>query len=125
VKQNSNIKFGTTRIVFLTKNYAIKIPCFTSFKLFLLGILGNIREYELSISQKSKQFDFLQICPVKYHIFGGLISVAPRCQPLSMSLFEDFDYEKFMEFNMNYVKAENKLDSFGLFDNKIVAIDYG
>ena len=38
-----NLK-GGTRIVFLTKKYAFKIPTFKSYKLFINGIQANLEE---------------------------------------------------------------------------------
>ena len=38
-----NLK-GCTRIVFLTKKYAFKIPTFKSYKLFINGIQANLEE---------------------------------------------------------------------------------
>lgn len=39
---------GTTRWVFLTKKYAIKIPSLSSWRSFLDGLLANMRERQLS-----------------------------------------------------------------------------
>lgn len=112
-------KYGTTRTVLLTKNYAFKFPTFVEWRLFLKGLLGNIQETQFSPLSK-------QLCPVLFSIPGGFLVVMPRCKPLTLDEFSNLDYESFIYKTPDLVlPVENKLDSFGLYEGRIVAVDYG
>jgi hypothetical protein len=49
----------------------------------------------------------------------------PRCIPLTCSEYQAFDAQKFMNRGDGVVPVEDKPDSFGWFDGRIVAVDYG
>lgn len=117
------INTGSTRLVFLISNYAIKIPrCFVkpdnSFygKLygFLMGWLSNRHEYMWSKTGMS----FL--LPVKLSIFGSLIIVMDRAEEITEEEFFSLSEEDF-----NFEAIEFKIDSFGKINNTIFALDYG
>ena len=127
------VKHGCTRFVILTNKYAIKIPQFRyEWKHFLLGLLANMQEVSFSKINDDRLY------PVKFYIPGGLLLVMPRCERISEDIFFDLDITRFwpneledyhpdntcerVEYN---VPVENKQDSFGYYNNKIVAIDYG
>ena len=110
---------GTTRIVLLTDNYAIKIPriIFSGFHgkvfSFLNGWIANRKEYEWS---KSDIFDFL--CKVEYSYLFSMVIVMKKMSPINNTQFN-----KQEKFNFGY---EHKKDSYGLTkDNKIIVVDYG
>lgn len=127
------LKHGCTRFVFLTKNYAIKVPQFKyEWRHFLLGLLANMQEVTFSKIKDER------LCPVKFYIPGGWLLVMPRCIPITENVFFDLDVTRFWPNESedyhpaneceraNYnVPVENKQDSFGWFNGKIVAIDYG
>jgi len=124
------IEHGCTRYVFLTKKYAIKIPQFRyGWRLFLHGLLANQQEVLFSTLKDER------MCPVLFHIPGGWMLVMPRCTPLTEEEFYNLDIYKFWErddiqwpgpdYKKAIVPVENKEDSFGWYNNKIVAIDYG
>jgi hypothetical protein len=48
-----------------------------------------------------------------------------RAEPLSEATFSAFDYDGFSNLPEYRVPVEHKRDSFGLFDGRIVAVDYG
>lgn len=118
-------KKGATRIVFLTKKYAIKIPSFYSWKMFLHGLIANLNERafkEYSCTPGSG------LCPTVYASETGLISIQKRCLPVqhrgmfwvelahlacSTVLHEDFFY------------SDAKPENFGYIDGKLVKLDYG
>ena len=116
-----SIKYGTTRIVFIVRDYAIKIPNFKIWKLFLLGLLGNMQEVTFTSLRSNK------LCPVIFNIPGGFMNIMPKVKELSREEFFNFNYEQFCENDDAYIKniVENKLDSFGWYKGSIVAIDYG
>ena len=114
------IKFGTTRIVFLIGNWAIKIPNFRYWCLFLQGLLANIEENRFS------RANLWPICPVTFCAWGGWFIIMKRAWPLTIEDLETLGttLEKICEY---YPKGfvEAKLNSFGWVDNRLVCIDYG
>lgn len=126
-------KHGCTRFVFLTKNYAIKIPQFNyEWKHFLLGLLANMQEVSFSKIKDDR------LCPIKFYIPGGWLLIMPKCEPISSEIFIDLDITRFWPNNKEdyhpnntceraeyNVPVEYKQDSFGFLNGKIVAIDYG
>ena len=77
---------GTTRAVFLTKKYAIKVPQFKyGWELFLRGLLANMQEVEFNTMKDER------LCPIKFHIRGGWLIVMPRCTPISIQTFSNLD----------------------------------
>ena len=127
------LKHGCTRFVFLTKNYAIKVPQFKyEWRHFLLGLLANMQEVTFSKIKDDR------LCPIWFYIPGGWLLIMPRCAPITEDVFFDLDVTKFWPNESedyhpkneceraNYnVPVENKQDSFGWLNGKIVAIDYG
>lgn len=112
------IVYGTTRIVFLTERYAIKIPTWESWSHFLYGLLANMQE--VSFSKLSKR-----LCPITFRVRAGFLLVMERAEPLSMEEFVLIDFDKFIDCGDLVLPVENKLDSFGKIRGQIVAIDYG
>jgi hypothetical protein len=124
---------GCTRRVYLIGKYAIKIPQFHyEWHHFLLGLLANMQEVTFSKMKDER------LCPVLFYIPGGWLIVMPRCIPISRKIFYDLDVTRFWpDENEDYhpanvcerasfnVPVENKQDSFGYYNGKIVAIDYG
>lgn len=126
------VKLGRTRIVFLTRRYAIKIPQLKKYNKFLLGLLSNMQEVKKGKSKDDR------LCPIIFSIPLGLLLIMPRCKIISEDDFEILDLSNFWpneleDYHPNniceraYLNApvENKADSFGIYNNKIVAIDYG
>jgi hypothetical protein len=123
---------GATRVVLLTKKYAIKFPRFYGWEHFLRGLLANMQEVEFNTMKDER------LCPVKFYIPGGWLLVMPRCTPITEQTFLNLDIARFWPnesedyhpdnecdprgFN---APVENKQDSFGWYNGEIVAIDYG
>jgi hypothetical protein len=114
------ICYGTTRIVFLIGKIAIKIPSITEYRLFLHGLLANMQEVTFS---KTK---WIELCPILFHIPFGFLVVMKRATPLTREQFETFNIDEFRE-NPDHLLTfvEAKMDSFGIVDGRIVAVDYG
>uniref|UniRef100_A0A6M3JM59 Uncharacterized protein n=1 Tax=viral metagenome TaxID=1070528 RepID=A0A6M3JM59_9ZZZZ len=116
------INFGCHRLVFIFKRIVIKFPNFYYAIMHkphlyylswtLKGIKGNIQE--------SKLFK-LNNCyyPILFSFPLGLFIIMKRADELKDS---EIDLEKFMK--EKNITVENKMDSFGLLNNKIVCIDY-
>ena len=115
------LKYGTTRVVFLTKRYAIKFPALVEWRLFLLGLLGNIHERKWSILQRYCD----KLCPVVYANRYGLVLIMLRAKPLSREQYFDIDFNDFQKGDGFILPIENKQDSFGYLNGRIVAVDYG
>lgn len=113
------IKYGCTRLVILCGKYAFKFPqvCY-QWRHFLLGLLGNMQEIHMSTLKDDR------MCPVRFSIAGGWLVVMPRCKELSQDDFFGMDFTDFQSGDFQ-VPVENKLDSFGWYQNRIVALDYG
>lgn len=120
------IKRGSTRIVFLIRNWAIKIPNFLGWRLFLHGLLANMQEKVFSI--------YPEVCPVIFYVCGGFLNVAKRARELTELEYEmeiQYTYPTTSSGNIifkdadYYLEAESKPSSFGWVDGKIVLIDYG
>ena len=109
---------GSTRTVILTKKYAIKIPYIGKYKNFLYGLLANKSEVRFNKLKDNR------LCPVIFYVPFGLTVVMPRCVEISLQDFEaviksDFRLKPFP------IPVESKSDSFGYYNNKTVAVDYG
>lgn len=122
------IKGGCTRHCLLIGNYAIKIPRLNyGWQLFLRGLLGNMQEVHFNTMKDDR------MAPVIFNIPGGWLIVMPRCKELTLAEYEDVDRKMFdsnychetQEFTKCRVPAESKASSFGWYNGKIVAIDYG
>lgn len=116
---------GCSRIVILTKWWAWKIPAFLnsanewSWRTFCQGMLANMQEATFS------KAGWPELCPVKFHLPLGLLAVMPKVQLLTDDEFCAIDLKAFIEKEDYYVPVEEKANSFGWLDNRIVAIDYG
>lgn len=114
---------GVTRFVFLTRRYAFKVPRFWWYgrfrwDTFLHGLLGNMQERAFA------KAGWPELCPILWSLPGGWLVVMPRCEPLADDLTVE-QYEAFVEHDDYRVPAENKADSFGYYQGRLVAIDYG
>lgn len=130
---------GTTRIVILTKKYAIKIPRLNFLKdewsnRFIQGWLSNKIEYTNSPHLSC-------VAPVLKSYLGGLIIVMKRCKTFSKEEREEFhsdiNKEKIDKIIQEisqvpyYHTDKNLMDfyydyhNFGVLDGRLVLIDYG
>ncbi len=112
---------GMTRMVFLTKNHAIKIPRVLGYSKFygllssiLTGWDANRTEYVWSKYNKIEE-----LCPVKFSILGSLLIVMPRCKLITEHEF------KTIEKSTNFHGYEHKQASYGWLEGKLMIIDYG
>lgn len=83
------------------------------------GLLWNMQESLFWTLQDSR------LCPIIFSIKGGFLNVMQRAEELSREEFFEIDFESFVKSPNLLIPVENKLDSFGKINGKIVAIDYG
>jgi len=117
--------YGTHRVTYLIGNFALKRPVLCPWRLFLHGLLANIQERTFSAAGWSK------LCPVLFSIPGGWLNIMQRAEPLTREQFFALDYAEWIKGGTDLpegewvIPVENKLDSFGLIDGRVVAVDYG
>lgn len=120
---------GCTRLVILIWGWAIKVPQYTSWRMFLNGLLGNLQEREFS------SMKLPELAPVLFSIPGGWLNVMPRAEVVDL---ESPGEERFQMMDIWYQSTlgtgreellrdivESKVDSFGVINGRVVAIDYG
>jgi hypothetical protein len=109
---------GASRMVLLVGPYALKFPTVKRWELFLHGLLSNMQEAKFSAT------NWPELCPVLFALPGGLLVVMPRCTTLSEKLTRE-EYQAFTDRPDYVIPAENKADSFGYMNGRLVAVDYG
>lgn len=118
---------GITRIVFLTKKYAIKIPNFTcQWNHFLQGLLSNINEsttWKYNSGQYEEGNSHL-LCPVVWASWGGWILIMKRAVPCKFfdEGGEEIDYSKWIVAGFG---GDDKPLNYGQLNGRIVKLDYG
>ena len=117
--------YGTHRITYLIGDYAVKRPVLRPWRLFLCGLLANLQERTFSAA------GWPELCPVIISVPGGWLNVMRRAEPLTRDQFFALNYSEWIKGGSDLPKGEwvipveNKLDSFGILDGRIVAVDYG
>jgi len=112
---------GSTRWVFFIGRVAVKIPSLHNWRIFLRGILSNMQEIDFSKCSEMKP----KLCPVLFYLPCGLLVVMPRVRILAKDEIPTEELERFCIEDNFKIPAELKHDSFGYFNNKLVAVDYG
>ena len=104
-------KQGVTRIVYLTKKYAIKLPRIRrGWMMFIQGMYSNLSENQCwSVCQGE------YLCPVLFS-FGGLILVMPR--------IEICKTEEDIISIPNEEGEDRKPINYGFYENRVVCVDY-
>jgi hypothetical protein len=116
---------GTNRTVYLVGRWAIKFPVLKDWRLFLTGLLANIQETTFS------SMGWPELCPVVLACPGGWFIVMKRAVSLTNEQFAELDYAEWIKGGNDLPKGEwiipveNKIDSFGVIEGNIVAVDYG
>lgn len=112
---------GSTRYVYRVGRYAVKIPSLYSWEAFIHGLLANMQEHRFSQTKDSR------LCPVVFYIRGGFMCVMPWVDELLEQRMPKDKYTNFVAADVYglVVPAENKADSFGYLNGRLVAVDYG
>ena len=115
---------GTSRIVFLLGQYAIKFPTVSSWTLFLQGLIGNCKERTWGEFGKVAKEPLLP--PIVWVCPGGWVSIQRRVRPVRhrglfyIELYHAMSKSKIhRDFWLYDVKPEN----FGWYQGKLVKID--
>lgn len=66
-----------------------------------------------------------ELCPVLWYIPGGFLTVMPRAKPLTIEEWENLQVLGWPGNGEYVIPVENKKDSFGTLNGKIVTVDYG
>ena len=115
-----NIFFGTNRIVFTFRNYAIKIPNFLySHKNFLCGCYANWCERDYCKMFKNMPEYLDKVAPSILCLYFGLLQVQKKCKPLNRELTDE-ELEYFKHVRGGECKGLN----FGIYNDKVVCLDY-
>ena len=121
VNRPVQFKFGVTRVVLLVGPLAMKFPNPGGWVRFLQGLLANIQENGWHRSTP-------MLCPVLFHLPGGLLVVMRRCEPLAdwehgrmKAWYDRLTAETYVGEDM----VEPKTCSFGWLKGRLVAVDYG
>lgn len=113
------IKKGTTRIVFVFKNIVIKIPNYTYSHLhFLNGCYANYSERNYCIMFKDMPEFYNKVAPTIYSSIFGLFSIQRKVEVLNRELTEE-EAEYFKNQS-----TDNKGINFGIYNGRLVCIDY-
>lgn len=85
------------------------------------GLLANLQERSFSAA------GWPELCPVIWAFPGGWLLIMRRARQLTMKEFDSLIYSEWIKGDSNdyIIPVEEKLDSFGMLDGKIVAVDYG
>ena len=119
--RNVLIAQGATRTVFLTRRYALKVPRLIEWRLFLYGLLANMQERKFWRHLRHEK-----LCPVLWSVPGGWLVVMPRVVSLTCEEFADVDHATFVQLDdIGVIPVEDKQDSFGWYEGRMVAVDYG
>lgn len=65
------------------------------------------------------------LVPTLFSIPGGFLNIQPRCKIISRLEWESKEIEEEINRISSIHPVENKLDSFGWFCGRLVAVDYG
>ena len=112
---------GCTRIVLLTRYWAVKLPNFLSgWKMFLNGLLANIQERQFWLGT-----GWPELCPVIFSIPGGWLVIMRLAREMTDGEFLEFDSKAWADRPEYAIPCEHKSNSFGWIDGRVVCIDYG
>lgn len=114
---------GITRIVLLTRNYAIKIPKFTvQWDHFLKGLLANISEGKIwrwAANPNNEDSAKHLLCPVVWSSWGGWLLIMKRADVCPWET--EIDYTPWNEAGFS---GDNKADNYGWINGTMVKLDY-
>ena len=111
---------GTMRRVFLTKNYAIKIPRFRN---LLRGWIANKSEVHYYKESQCNPAVKDLLCPIFFPLSGWII-IQPRVKSVTEEEVSEI-WDTVVNKNMFlFLILEPVLANFGKYNGRVVAIDY-
>lgn len=108
---------GRNRFVLLTRRHALKFPSLRSWTDFLYGLLNNMTEARIAREGHP------DVCPVLWAAPGGWLVVMPRLPIVTEAGWLAMEGEAHAW--APGVQVESKPDSWGLYNGRLVAVDYG
>lgn len=128
---------GLTRTVFLTANYAIKVPSLRRHGYGLTGVLWSLARGILANQGEASWWSWARhtgdrdkFCPVLASHLGGLVNIYRRCQPYRVSPeIENAMHERtFRPLAITPQPGDCKPDNYGWLDEggkqRLVVLDY-
>lgn len=115
---------GANRIVFLVKDYAIKIPKPNTWYSFLKGLISNINEknvYRYNSGNYENGRSHL-LCPVLWCSWGGWVLIMKRAKLLTEK--EWIGDNNTIEEHIKYFAGDDTISNYGLINGRLVKIDY-
>jgi hypothetical protein len=118
-------RLGATRLVFLFKNFVIKIPNLNEYKLFLNGILANLQE---KVFSKMNRPD---LAKVMFCGKLGLFLVMERAEEIDCKSINWNEFKEQLEKNYKndemkeFMLSDPKPSNWGYINGKLVKVDYG
>lgn len=126
-KKVFKIKIGSSRIVILIFNIAIKIPNFlTEYRHFLYGFAANKNErLRYNLSKKNNTLLNSVLLESIFCSWGGLFHIQKRGIIITHSFFIDKIYNSNnIELFKEACYGDLKYSNFGIYKGKIVCLDY-
>lgn len=120
------IKTGSNRLVFIFKNFVIKIPFpprlgkHRTWKNFITGILANMNEYDTWRWNKYRSEIIEKLCPIIYSNCFGLMNIMRKA-----NLFQEEEFNNLCTEDYADVCSDIHINNFGELNGKLVVIDYG
>lgn len=117
-----NLK-GSTRVVLVFKHFVVKIPTFTSWKLFLNGILANLQERQFSKLQNENLAEVIFSDPL------GIVVVMERVREVNHRGMFEVELQRLCcisELHRDFWLSDCKPENYGYNKyNKLAKLDYG
>ncbi len=113
---------GSNRLVLLTRRHAFKIPNIRCWWHAVWGLIDNMQEARVN-GRGRWATRATGVAPLVFALPGGLLGVMRRARPLTDTEWTAFD--PIAHCREHGLSAEPKRDSYGVLDDRIVAIDYG
>jgi len=124
---------GSSRLVILIGNYAIKFPRLDNGMLmFLYGCYGNYceriwykiwercsKENDDKYTLASKKLEM--ICPTVFSLWFGIMSIQYRCQLIKEGQIPDSFKEECSRLNLS---EDVKIENVGFYKDRLVLVDY-
>lgn len=111
------MRYGTTRVVLLIGSFAIKFPRPSNIRRFAMGILANMDE-RLWFRESPADWK-LNMAPALY-CFWGFVLIAKRARSITQKQYETINDADYIP-----LPYDKKIDNFGLYEERIVLVDYG
>lgn len=114
---------GCTRLVILTRRYAIKVPTTRPY-----GRRGEARLHwwcrGLMANTSERQWSGMDgVAPVLRSWLGGVVQVYPRCAPVGTE-WEDATLEDYRAIAAHLPASDKKPTNLGLLEGRVVWIDF-